>query len=250
MTKEKKLNWEKFRNKIHRSWHDKLKPFIESEECWEIYQQLKKSETIIYPRSEDVWRAFYNVNYDELAFIFVGQSPYHTDKGGVPYADGMAFSCSYVDELSPSLSVLYDAIEDDTGIPKFSRNPDLTYLTMQNGLLLNTCLTIDKGDKDSFEKHNVLWQPFITYLFEKVLDTCTGVPIITFGQPAEQQIVPFLDEKSHLWKCVKHPAYYARRKEKMVHNNVFTWASEINRKNNGIPIYWDYNSWMEKGLPF
>ena len=34
--------WEKFKDQFHESWHDKMRPFIESEECDKIYAYLKK----------------------------------------------------------------------------------------------------------------------------------------------------------------------------------------------------------------
>ena len=35
------MQFEKFKNLFHESWHDKMRPFIESEECDDIYKFLK-----------------------------------------------------------------------------------------------------------------------------------------------------------------------------------------------------------------
>ena len=36
------MNWDKFKENFHESWHVKMQPFIESEACDEIYKYLKK----------------------------------------------------------------------------------------------------------------------------------------------------------------------------------------------------------------
>lgn len=243
------LDWEKFKFKFDPSWRQKMKVWIQSAECYDIYQELKASKSEVFPFSADLWKAFQFVNLDKLKGIVIGQSPYHTHESGVPYADGLAFSCSNVKRLSPSLSVLYDALDDDLSV-KVERTPDLEYLGFQDILLLNTCLTIDKGDKDSLDKHNVLWQPFIKYLFEQMLDTCTGIPIILFGKAAEEQIVPYLKPECHIWKCIKHPSYWARIEKPMEHQNCFSWMSQTIKDNNGEELYWNYADYNRYFLPF
>ncbi len=248
MTKERQLDVNKFVNKFENGWWNKLKPFILSRECYDIYQQLKENNKVIYPASVDVFQAFRMSGYSGIRGIIIGQSPYHTHENGVPYADGLAFSCGHVKKLSPSLRVLYDAIEDDV-VKRMVREPNLGYLAIQDILLLNVSLTIDRGDKDSFGKHNVIWQPFIEYLFKECLSDVTGIPIMMFGKPAEEQIVPLLGVNQP-YRCVKHPAYYARREEPMEHGGIFSWSSEIAEKNNGNKIYWNANEAYDNVLPF
>lgn len=243
------LDWEKFKFRFDPSWRPKMKVWIESADAYEIYKSLKTSDKEVFPFSKDLWEAFQFVNLNKLKGIIIGQSPYHTHENGIPYADGKAFSCSLVNKLSPSLEVLYSAIDDDLKT-NVVRNPNLEYLGFQDVLLLNTCLTIDKGDKDSFDKHNVLWQPFIKYLFTEILDTCTGIPIILFGKAAEEQIVPYLKPECHIWKCIKHPAYYARAEKPMEHQNCFSWMRDVIKDNNGEELYWDYADYNKYFLPF
>ena len=38
------MNWNNFKDHFHPSWHDKIKPFIESEECDENICILKERE--------------------------------------------------------------------------------------------------------------------------------------------------------------------------------------------------------------
>lgn len=245
-----KLNIEKFKDRFHPTWWPKVAPFISSPECYEIYQVLKSKGQKILPYSSDLWNAFKYCDYNKLSCIIVGQSPYHTIKEDVPFADGLCFSVGKVREESPSLKVLYDAIESDLGKRgTMYRNPDLMFLAHQEILLLNLSLTIEKGNKDSFNEHEILWRPFIQFLFKNVLDVHVGIPILIFGKPAEEQIVPLLDEW-HLYQCIKHPAFYSRAGKPMEHNNCFSWANNILKRNNKTEIYWDFNDWVSFGLPF
>lgn len=241
------LNTSKFEHHFHPSWWIKIKPFIASPECYEIYQQLKNRDSKILPLSFDVWKAFKFTDYNKLKCLMIGESPYHTMHDGKPYADGLAFSHSGVKKLSPSLNVIYDAMEDDMGV-EIDRQNDLHYLAFQDVLLLNLSLTIDKGDKDSFEWHEILWRPFIKYLFENVLDTVTGIPILIFGKPAEESIVPYLHD-SQPYMCLRHPTYYARVKKPMEHKNCFSWANNIIKENNGEEIHWNFHEYADE-LPF
>jgi len=51
--------WDNFKDSFHESWHDKMRPFIESEECDKIYAFLKSESgrgKIIAPISSNVFR--------------------------------------------------------------------------------------------------------------------------------------------------------------------------------------------------
>ena len=53
-----KLKIETFLPKIGEKWMKYLQPFFESEECYNIYQELKQvaKTEIITPKSEQTWR--------------------------------------------------------------------------------------------------------------------------------------------------------------------------------------------------
>ena len=55
------MNWDKFKDQFHESWHSKMQPFIESEECDKIYEFLKKESKRgkkIAPLSSAIFRCF------------------------------------------------------------------------------------------------------------------------------------------------------------------------------------------------
>ena len=55
------MKWDLFRDQFHESWHSKMQPFIESEECDKIYEYLKtegKRGKKIAPSSSVTYRCF------------------------------------------------------------------------------------------------------------------------------------------------------------------------------------------------
>ena len=77
------MNWEKFKDQFHESWHIKMRPFIESEACDNIYKFLKQESQRgkkIAPLSSNVYRCFLETPLDELKVVMVGMAPYHTLK--------------------------------------------------------------------------------------------------------------------------------------------------------------------------
>ena len=200
------MKFENFQNYFHESWHRKIKPFIESAECDKIYEFLKKEGgrgKKIAPLSSNTFRCFLETPFDDLKAIMVGMCSYHTFKNDQPIADGLLMGCSVTEQLQPSLEKFYEAIEKELydGVNvNYHKNPDVSYLAQQGVLMLNAGLTVEMGKAGS---HNLLWEPFMKYLFEEVLDVLR-VPIIFLGKEAtkiERYVAPFT------WTFkVSHPA--------------------------------------------
>lgn len=204
-----------------------------------IYAKLKeraKQGAKIFPNSTDTFRAFTETKYKDVRMVWMGQCPYHTTIKGNPIADGLCFSCNGEEE-SPSLRVLYNAIEDDIGEIFLERPLKLDYLANQGVLMLNASLTTENGVADS---HNELWAPFMEYICREIFERFRGMPIIAFGTPARRLLHPHMTY-DHLYKHVFHPAYYARRKEPMAHEGIFSWANDCIERNNGDIYRIEYN---------
>jgi len=178
------MNFENFKNQFHPSWHRKIKLFIESQECDKIYEFLKKEGgrgKKIAPLSSNTFRCFLETSYDDVRAILVGIAPYHIFKNGQPVADGLLFGCSVTEYVQPSLDKFYKAIENELydGLNvNYYKNFDVSYLAQQGVLMLNAGLTVEMGKPGS---HNLLWEPFMKYLFEEVLDVI-GAPVILLGK--------------------------------------------------------------------
>jgi uracil-DNA glycosylase len=232
------MEWEKFKDKFHESWHVKMRPFIESNECDAIYEFLKKESKRgknIAPLSSNVYRAFMETPLNEINAVMIGMCPYHTFKNGEPVADGLLMGCSTTGYPQPSLDKFYDAMEKEfyDGLNlKRHKNPDVSYLAKQGVLMLNAALTVEMNKAGS---HNAIWEPFIVYLLENVLDT-SGVPFIFLGKDAakyERYLPPFT------WSfTVSHPASASYKQTDWNTEGVFKKVSEIVKQNNNFTIEW------------
>lgn len=232
------MQWEKFKDQFHESWHAKVRPFIESEQCDKIYEFLKKESKRgkkIAPLSSNVFRAFRETSLDNLKVVMMGMCPYHTSIGGEYVADGLLMGCSITGKLQPSLEQFYKAIERELYEDvKHEKTPDVRYLASQGVLMLNAALTTEINKAGS---HIALWEPFTRYLFEHVLDTA-GVPIIFLGKDAakyERYVPPFT------WSfTLSHPASASYKNTDWDTEGVFGKVNKILKDNNNYKIWWLY----------
>jgi uracil-DNA glycosylase len=230
------MKFDNFKDYLHSSWHSKLKWWIESEACDEVYAFLKnesKRGRSLAPLSSNVWRAFKETPFDDIRVIVVGMAPYHTFIDNKPIADGLCLSCSITGKLQPSLEQWYSEIQKQlyqgTTIIK---EPDLKFLATQGVLLLNASLTTEK---DKAGSHMEIWSGFMKFLFEEVLDVI-GVPMVFLGQEAakyERYASPFT------WRfIVSHPASASYKGSEWDSEDVFKKVNKVLRESFGTRINW------------
>ena len=134
--------------KIRKSWYEILKPSFETERFKRLQEFLaeenKKYE--IYPSEDNIFAAINAVPFDEVKVVIIGQDPYH-EPG---QAHGLSFSVQDGTPLPPSLVNIYQEIEDDLKI-KCDKSGDLTRWAKQGVLLLNTTLTVRRGQANSHQ---------------------------------------------------------------------------------------------------
>jgi uracil-DNA glycosylase len=233
-------------------WAPKFKGFIESSDFDDIYKFLKaesREGKVICPFHTDTFRAFLETPWNKVRCIFILQDPYpwvKFDREGrrIYTADGLAMSCRNTGVCQPSLELFYQGMEDDLGY-KVPRQPDLTYLAEQGILMLNTSLTVEANKPSS---HKGLWDKFISYLIEEVINfyTC-GITYVTFGDNAHMMakaIVPFL----HWGFEVEHPAFAARKEREWKHDNIFSKINKILKDSNNEQIIWSYEEYEKYKL--
>ena len=239
------MNWDKFfKDNFHESWHDKMRPFIESEECDKIYAYLKKESgrgKKIAPISSNVYRCFLETPLDEMKVVLMGMCPYHTLRDGQPIADGLLMGCSTTGKLQPSLEQFYGGIERElyNGLNlTYNKTSDVSYLAKQGVLMLNAALTTEINKAGS---HIALWEPFTKHFFECI--ETTGVPIIFPGKEAsryKKYVAPFS------WSFItSHPASASYKQTEWDTEGVFGKVSKILKDNNNYTI-----NWLDEEPPF
>lgn len=239
------MDWSKFKDRFHPSWHDKMKPFVESKECDKIFEFIKKESKrgkAIAPASMHLWRAFMETSLDDLKVVLVGLSPYHTLKNGSPIADGLLMGCSITQQIQPTLDQFYDALETEfyDGLNlNMIKDSDVSYLAKQGVLMLNAALTTEINKAGS---HLDIWEPFMRYLFDEIINP-TGVPIVFLGKDAGKY-----DNYTGLFThtfVISHPASASYKGTKWDSEGVFKKVSKIIKENNNFEI-----DWIQTNAPF
>jgi len=237
--------WDKFKEHFHESWHDVMRPFIESEECDEIYAFLKsegRRGKKIAPLSSNTYRCFKETPLDKMKVVLLGMCPYHTQLNGLPVADGLLMGCSVTDKLQPSLEQFYNAVEKDCykGLNlKYKKTPNVTYLAEQGVLMLNAALTTEINKAGS---HLKIWETFIKYVFENAIAP-SRVPVVFLGKEASKfkRYMPPLTWSFEL----SHPASASYKNADWDSEGVFTKVNRVLKDENKLEIYW-----LDEDLPF
>ena len=120
------------------------------------YVQRERASKTVYPPSNEVLAALEASPLSEIKVVIVGQDPYH----GEGQAHGLAFSVrrGFEGKYPPSLRNILNECTSDLGPskqfsrPRDKRLGDLTPWAKQGVLLLNTCLTVRKGEANSHAK--------------------------------------------------------------------------------------------------
>ena len=237
--------WEKFKEHFHESWHDVMRPFIESEKCDEIYAFLKsegRRGKKIAPLSSDTYRCFKETPLDKMKVVLLGMCPYHTLFDGVPVADGLLMGCSVTGKLQPSLQQFYDALERDlyNGLNvHIKKSPDVSYLAQQGVLMLNAALTTEINKAGS---HQTIWEPFMKHIFENAIAP-SRVPVVFLGKEAskfKRYMAPLT------WSFeLSHPASASYKNTDWNTDKTF---SKLNRMM--IDERQEYVNWLNENPPF
>jgi uracil-DNA glycosylase len=237
--------WDKFKDHFHESWHDVMRPFIESEECDAIYEHLKTESRRgkkIAPLSSVTYKCFKVTPLNEMKVVVLGMCPYHTQLNGLPVADGLLMGCSVTDKLQPSLEQFYNAVEKDCykGLNlKYKKTPNVEYLAEQGVLMLNAALTTEINKAGS---HLKIWEPFIKYVFENAIAP-SRVPVVFLGKEASKfkRYMPPLTWSFEL----SHPASASYKNTDWDSEGVFTKVNRVLLDEKKTQIYW-----LDEDLPF
>lgn len=107
----------------------------------------ERKNGVVYPPPEDTFTALNLVPLDKVKVVIVGQDPYH----GPGQGHGLAFSVRKGVPIPPSLKNIYKELldNDNCGLMKFPTHGNLERWARQGVLLLNTVLTVRRGEANS-----------------------------------------------------------------------------------------------------
>lgn len=227
---------------IQGEWKKILLPFLCSEDFKRIISKLKEDHINgkkILPASSNWWKPF-NCSYDELKLVIIADGPYRkfkeTKDGFISLADGLPFSTGFYNGYEKLIEdSWYAGIEQDIfdGMNlNMYLNPDLSFLVEQGVLMLNSSFTTTETDS-----HFSLWEPFIAYLIEHVLNPYPmKLLYLLIGEEAQQYKKYIMDDHEVL-EC-EHPETAITGKRSWNFNNIFSKTNEYLKIERNEEIIW------------
>jgi len=187
-------------NTITGDWLSELKDEFSKSYFKELYKFIEKEyeEHIVYPKAENIFKAFYFTPLKEVKVVILGQDPYHNEG----QAHGLSFSVQKGITTPPSLVNIYKELESDLEcyIPN---NGYLEKWARQGVLLLNTVLTVRAHEAYSHQGKG--WEKFTDAVLDAINKQNRPIVYLLWGRPAQSKI-SMLNNKKHLILQAPHPS--------------------------------------------
>lgn len=179
--------------------------FIEKEQNKAYFQELQdflekeRENSVVYPKKEEVFRAFDLCPIEKTRVVILGQDPYPTPG----HAHGLAFSVNQnVYPLPKSLRNIYIEIFQDTGT-ELPKHGNLERWTKQGVLLLNTVLTVRSRLANSHQRKG--WEQFTDAAIRLLNQQEKPIAFILWGKNAQQKS-KFICNPNHIIFSAPHPS--------------------------------------------
>lgn len=217
---------------IESSWREIMKDYFATEDFQKL-SDFVRAEYInkkVYPKPQDIFKAFWLTPFDKVKVVILGQDPYH----GVGQAEGLSFSVQPGVKLPPSLQNIYKEIESDLGIKKDSTDGHLEPWARQGVFLLNAILTVVANSPASHQGKG--WEEFTDKVIETISEKKEHVVFILWGNFARSKKV-LIDEGKHLIIESPHPSPFSANNG-FFGSKPFSKCNDYLEKNNLGKIIW------------
>jgi len=163
----------------------------------QIVQNEYQSQ-IVYPKYNQIFSAFEITDFSDVSVVILGQDPYYNEG----QANGLAFSVCKNQPIPKSLKNIFSEIKSDVNID-VSSHGDLTNWAKQGVLLLNTVLTVRKGEPNS---HRMLgWERFTDSVISSLNKHPKRLVFMLWGNNAISKS-KLIDGEKHLILKAPHPS--------------------------------------------
>lgn len=241
------------------SWKEALKKYFEKPSFASLASFVKKErkQQEVYPPPQDTFTALNLVPLDKVKVVIVGQDPYH----GPGQGHGLAFSVRKGVTIPPSLKNIYKELLENPncGLNKMPNHGCLERWARQGVLLLNTVLTVRRGEANSHKNRG--WEDFtdevIRCLFTKRKRTSSegceegaagagaGIVFLLWGAPASKKAESILKKCKGMGVktvvlCSSHPSPLGAHKtaSPFMGSKCFAKANEALRSMGLLEIDW------------
>lgn len=153
----------------------------------------------IYPPEHNVFNAFRYTPFEQVKVVILGQDPYH----GPNQAHGLCFSVLPGVPVPPSLVNMYKELAQDIAGFQIPQHGYLKSWADQGVLLLNTVLTVERGQAHSHAKLG--WETFTDRVIAAVNEHRQGVVFLLWGAHAQKK-GRIIDRQRHHVLTAPHPS--------------------------------------------
>lgn len=241
MEKEQSI-YEKFKDGLG-DWAETVRPILESDKMYDLYQEFKNEKEILTPRRVDIFNFLKYCPRDKLKLVIIGLDSYPGRYSNKQLqATGIAFDCSNSPEgkLQPSLVSFWDGISADLE-EELPQHADLKFLCEQGVILSNRALNCKIHKTGSLVGK---WDFFWEFFLRDVLLGFPSVPVILLGKEAQRLEKMVFNMNNPVFK-LSHPSFAARTQSLWETNKVFSKVNKLIEQNNGKEYCID---WSGKSL--
>lgn len=212
------------------AWHPRVHEFLTSPEGISLLSNVEHAyhNETIYPALEHIFYAYECASFDDVHVIILGQDPYHQPG----QAHGLAFSVPDNISLPPSLRNIFKEIYTKDTVPT---SGDLSYLSHQGVLLINTYLTVPHGK--ALGHKDIGWQAFTELIINILSQEKKHLVFLLWGAHAQSFIHHIHQKDKHLILTTTHPSPLSAHRG-FIGCNHFALANEYLRKHHKKEIVW------------
>ncbi|WP_041618340.1 uracil-DNA glycosylase [Spiroplasma diminutum] len=185
----------------------------------------------IYPPKEDIFRVFKLIKPSEIKVIIIGQDPYH----GENQANGIAFSVYNKVKTPPSLKNIFKELKNDLNIDHFDNN-DLSNWVKQGVFLINSCLTVEKGNPNSHK--DLGWDKVILKILNNLTINNKDIIYCLWGNYAKKLYNSLVYKNEQMTIFSAHPSPFSY-KNGFENSKPFSKINNILELNNNKKIDWN-----------
>lgn len=222
---------------LNSDWKTALQPFLLSDRMQQLRDFLiaeKNAGKIIYPPSQEIFKALNTTPLADVKVVILGQDPYH----GEQQANGLSFSVQRGIALPPSLRNIYYELHTDLGIQP-AKHGDLTRWAEQGVLLLNSVLTVEAGRAASHQQKG--WEEFTDAVIDVLNQQREHIVFILWGAYAQRKGKRINTEK-HLVLTAAHPSPLSANRGGFFGCRVFSKANYYLTQQGLSPIQWQLDA--------
>jgi len=153
---------------------------------------------VVYPKRDDIFKAFWHCPFEKVKVVILGQDPYHVPD----QAHGLSFSVPEDKDFPPSLLNIFKEIKQDLGTA-IPAHGNLIKWANQGVLLLNATLTVKANHAGSHQ--NKGWEKFTDAVIERIAAHHKHTVFMLWGAYAQKKGALISSEK-HLKLEAPHPS--------------------------------------------